>query len=201
MTALRLAYADPPYYGSCRRYGHRHEAPWGCWDDLDTHRALFDHLATFDGWALSCTSNSLRHLLPMCPDGVRVMAWGKPFAIWKKYVSPAYGWEPVLVKAGRKPPGPEDHGERGGVPTDWLVCGNVQGTGFHGAKPLVFCRWVFSCMGADTGDELDDIFHGSGAVKVAWEHYQRHLTLFPGDRPRPVQDALPCLSPNDGNRT
>lgn len=187
---LRLAYADPPYYGSCVRYGHHHEAPYGCWDDLNTHSVLIDHLlVNYDGWALSCTSNSLRHLLPMCPPEVRVLAWAKPWATWKKYVSPAYAWEPVLVKAGRKPPAPEERRERGEVPADWLVCGNMQNSGFHGGKPLVFCRWVFACMGADRDDTLEDIFHGSGAVKMAWEHYRTHLTLFPGDRP--YQDTLP----------
>jgi hypothetical protein len=183
VTGLRLAYADPPYYGSCIRYGHHHEAPYGCWNDLDTHRALIDHLAGYDGWALSCTTNSLRHLLPMCPDGVRVMAWVKRYAPFKKFVSPLYAWEPVLVKAARRPITPEQNGY--GVPRDWLDHVPMQNDGFapHGAKPLVFCRWVFTCMGADRGDTLDDIFHGSGAVKVAWEHYQTHLTLFPGDRP------------------
>jgi hypothetical protein len=183
VTGLRLAYADPPYYGSCRRYGHHHEAPYGCWDDLDTHRVLIDRLGGYDGWALSCTSNSLRHLLPMCPDRVRVLAWVKPFAIFKKYVSPAYAWEPVLVKAARKPAAPKEQREgRGDVPKDWLLGMNQQ-DGFRGGKPLVFCRWVFTCMGADRGDTIDDIFPGSGAVKVAWEHYRTHLTLFPGDRP------------------
>jgi hypothetical protein len=135
-------------------------------------------------------------LLPMCPDSVRVLAWAKPWSAWKKYVSPAYAWEPVLVNAARKPAAPEERRERGEVPQDWLylpadylVCGNLQNTGFHGGKPLAFCRWVFACMGADRTDSLDDLFTGSGAVGVAWEHYQTHLTLFPGDRP--VQDTLP----------
>ncbi len=26
---MRLAYADPPYLGLCKLYGHRHEDPWG----------------------------------------------------------------------------------------------------------------------------------------------------------------------------
>jgi hypothetical protein len=181
---VKLAYADPPYLGSCRRYGHHHEAPYGCWDDLDTHRAMLEHLAAYDGWALSCTSNSLRHLLPLCPERVRVLAWCKPFATFKRYVSPAYAWEPVLVMAARKPAAPDDRrAGRGDVPTDWLMCGNMQGTGFHGGKPLSFCRWVFTCMGADRDDDFEDLFHGSGAVKVAWEHYRTHLTLFDTDRP------------------
>lgn len=56
---MNFAYADPPYLGCCRLYGHHH--PEGarpfdgrCWDDPETHRALFDWLAfNFDGWVLA----------------------------------------------------------------------------------------------------------------------------------------------------
>jgi hypothetical protein len=179
---LQLAYADPPYYGSCQRYGHEH-GTGGCWNDLETHTALLDRLGGYDGWALSCTTNSLRHLLPMCPEKVRVLAWVKPWATWKKGVSPAYAWEPVLVKAARRPPAPEDRlGTSDFVPVDWMQH-HIEHGGFTGAKPLAVCRWIFQCMGADRDDTLEDLFHGSGAVKRAWEHYRTHLTLFPGDRP------------------
>ena len=183
-ASVKLAYADPPYLGSCRRYGHDHRPPFGCWDDLRTHHALIEYLAAYDGWALSCSTTSLRHLLPVCPEQVRVLAWTKPVVTFKKNVSPAYAWEPVLVKAARKPPTPAANAWA--VPRDYLQVGTMH----TGGKPLVFCRWVFSCMGADVGDSLDDLFHGSGAVKVAWEHYRHHLTLFDGDRPTAVRDTL-----------
>ena len=174
-TYLRLAYADPPYFGSCVRYGHHHEEPYGCWDDLATHAALIERLGEFDGWAMSLTSTSLRQILPLCPDDVRVMAWVKRHAIWKKGINPAYAWEPVIVRRGRKLPGPETAGAVRMV-VDWLECGYVQ-KGFAGAKPLDFCRWIFRSMGAEHGDTLDDLFPGSGAVGRAWDDYQRQGRL------------------------
>ena len=42
---MRFAYADPPYLGMCGKfYGHRHDAPWDCWDKLVTHQQLVDYL-------------------------------------------------------------------------------------------------------------------------------------------------------------
>jgi hypothetical protein len=32
----------------------------------------------------------------------------------------------------------------------------------------VFCRWLFGLLGAAPGDQLDDLFPGSGAVTRAW---------------------------------
>ena len=40
-----------------------------------------------------------------------------------------------------------------------------------GAKPAVFIRWVFDLLGALPGDELVDIFPGSGGVGRAWQIY------------------------------
>ena len=63
------------------------------------HALLIAHLETFDAWALSCSSPSLPRILPLCPEDIRVMAWVKPFASFKKDVNPAYAWEPVIVCA------------------------------------------------------------------------------------------------------
>lgn len=38
-----------------------------------------------------------------------------------------------------------------------------------GAKPAVFCRWVFDLLGAEPQDEFVDIFAGSGGVMRAWD--------------------------------
>jgi hypothetical protein len=38
-----------------------------------------------------------------------------------------------------------------------------------GAKPAVFCRWVFDLLGAQPGDLFVDVFPGSGGVARAWE--------------------------------
>lgn len=53
---------------------------------------------------------------------------------------------------------------------------------FLGRKPREFCRWVFTLLGAQSGDTLDDLFPGSGAVGAAWEEFsgarpQRELVL------------------------
>lgn len=37
-----------------------------------------------------------------------------------------------------------------------------------GTKPAAFCRWVFDLLGAQAGDELVDLFPGSGGVARAW---------------------------------
>lgn len=92
---MRFAYADPPYIGQARRH---YKCP-----EVD-HAALIERLvAEFpDGWALSCSSPSLRQLLPMCPEAARVGSWVKPFAVFKPGVNPAYSWEPVIYMGGRK---------------------------------------------------------------------------------------------------
>lgn len=40
-----------------------------------------------------------------------------------------------------------------------------------GVKPETFCHWLFECLGAIEGDELADLFAGSGAVTKAWESF------------------------------
>lgn len=151
-----FAYADPPYLGCCKLYDHRH--PDGrCWDDLETHRALFERLEDYpDGWAMSATSGSLRQLLPLAPEDCRVAAWVKPFASFKPGVNPAYTWEPVIFRGGRK----RDRD----APTvrDHLAQVITLQRGLTGAKPEPFCRWVLELLGWQPGDTCDDLFPGTG---------------------------------------
>ena len=91
---MRIAYADPPYIGQAKKH-------YGPDAKEVNHRTLIGHLEEFDGWALSCSSPSLREILPLCPDDVRIGAWVKPFCAFKKGVRPAYAWEPVIYKGGR----------------------------------------------------------------------------------------------------
>ena len=37
-----------------------------------------------------------------------------------------------------------------------------------GAKPAVFCRWMFDLLGAQPQDDFTDLFPGSGGVSRAW---------------------------------
>src|SRR5690348_8239290 len=94
---MRVAYADPPYIGQAKKH-YSHDPRCA---EVD-HVELVERLNTFDAWALSLSSPTLRIILPMCPDDVRVMAWVKPFCAFKVNVNPAYAWEPVIVRGGRK---------------------------------------------------------------------------------------------------
>lgn len=165
---MKFAYADPPYLGKCGKfYGHHH--PDGrCWDDLGTHALLLERLTADypDGWALSCSSPSLRDLLPLTPRGTRVAPWCKPYAVFKPFVRPCYAWEPVLFTGGRKAadfPAPE-HGAPQVTPLDWLSARIAQQRGLTGAKPPEFCRWVLDLLGYQDGDEMHDLFPGTGIM-------------------------------------
>lgn len=164
---MRFAYADPPYLGCCRLYGHHH--PDGqCWDDLATHAALIDHLtATYpDGWAMSAHSPGLRRLLPLCPEDVRVAAWVKPFHAYKKGVRPAYAWEPVLYRGGRNAghPPPEKGG-KATTPKDFLAANIMLRKGLTGAKPPTVCEWILDLLGhVPDLDDIDDLYPGTGVM-------------------------------------
>ena len=154
---MRFAYADPPYIGQARKHYKREEVD---------HVALIAQLKDYEAWALSCSSPSLRLLLPLCPAETRVMAWVKPFASFKPGVNPAYAWEPVLVCGGRR--------KGRDVPTvrDWISCPITLKKGLSGAKPDAFWLWLFDVLGARAGDEFVDVFPGTkrGAeVWAAWE--------------------------------
>lgn len=172
---MRVAIADPPYFGCCGLYDHHH--PDGrCWDDPETHRLLIERLADefTDGWALCASSPSLRLLLPMTPDDTRVGAWVKPFHAYKKGVRPAYAWEPVLYRGGRnKGHPPPLKGSTATTPKDWVAVNITLQKGLTGAKPLAFCTWVFDLLNLAADDELVDLFPGTGAVTEAWMRWQR----------------------------
>ena len=165
---IRVAYADPPYYGHAAEfYGDLHPDA-AAFDSLDTHRDLIARLSDEfpDGWALSLTAPNLRHILPLCPEDCRVGAWTKPFVSFKKGVNPAYCWEPVIWRGGRKlRPVPKVR--------DYCRVNITLKRGFPGAKPDGFCYWVFQLLGCKPGDELNDLFPGSGAVGRAWEAWCR----------------------------
>jgi len=162
---MRFAYADPPYVGQAARY-------YGCpeVDHVDLVRRLVREFP--DGWALSCSSPSLRMLLPICPEGVRVGAWVKPFHAFKRGVRPAYAWEPVIFRGGRNRNHPPPlKGGRAITPRDWVSANITLRKGLVGAKPPEFSRWIFAILGMRAGDELVDLFPGTGAVTKEWAAY------------------------------
>ena len=158
---MKFAYADPPYIGQAKKH-YSHDSRCA---EVD-HGELVKQLCEYDAWALSASSPSLRVILPLCPSDVRVMAWVKPFASFKPGVNPAYAWEPVIVRGGRKKTRQE--------PTvrDWVSANITLRKGLSGAKPEPFCLWLFDAVGLLPADDFYDIFPGSGAVSAAWDSYR-----------------------------
>lgn len=155
---IKVAYADPPYVGQAKKH-------YGAGAREVNLPLLIAHLVNDfpEGWALSCSSPSLRTILPLCPPDVRVMAWVKPFCIFKPGVPVAYAWEPVIVRGGRKKTR-EDPTVR-----DWVSANITLKRGLTGVKPETFCRWLFDVLGLQRGDTFVDLFPGSGAVTAVWE--------------------------------
>lgn len=167
---MTFAYADPPYLGCCRLYGHDHRS--GCWDDLSTHASLIARLRLDfpDGWAMSATSVSLQQLLPLCGD-VRVAAWVKSFCAFKKGVRPCYAWEPVIFRGGRNvnPPAPLKGGKQI-TPKDFHIAPITLKKGLTGAKPESVCGWILDLLNVEPGDTVVDLFPGTGIMgRVAKE--------------------------------
>lgn len=143
---MKCAYADPPYLGCGKLYA-AHHADALAWDDPETHRAL------------------LKTILPMCPDDCRVSPWVKPFAVFKPNVGVAYAWEPVIWRGGRRRTRQQD------TARDWVSANITLKRGLTGAKPRDFSRWIFEVLNLQHGDDLVDLFPGTGAVRSAWQEW------------------------------
>lgn len=154
----KLAYADPPYLGCAKLYPEHPDA--AIWDNPDTHAQLLRRLdSEYDGWAYSLTSTTLATLLPLAPERVRIAAWVKPFAAFKRNVRVAYTWEPVLFKPGR------DSSKFGApVSRDHLSSSITLRRGLTGTKPDKFNRWILDLLGYIEGDEVADLFPGSNGM-------------------------------------
>jgi hypothetical protein len=155
---MRFAYADPPYIGQAKKH-YEDEPDYA--GEVD-HRELIERLdRDYDGWALSASSPSLREVLPLCPEGVRVEAWIKPFAAYKRNIRVAYAWEPVIVR--------ELPRREGAHVTRDFVCEPItMKKGLTGAKPERVCFWLFNVAGLLPGDVFDDLYPGTGGVSAAW---------------------------------
>lgn len=165
---MRVAYADPPYPGCAHRYkDHKDYA-----GEVD-HAALVRRLETeFDGFLLHTSSQALWEVLPLFKERHRIKAWVKPFAAFKRNVSVAYAWEPVIVKPCRKP---VVSGRI--VMRDWVSESITLKKGLCGAKPEKVCAWAFEMLGLQPNDELVDLFPGTGAVTAAWEKWRKNVRL------------------------
>lgn len=175
---MRFAYADPPYLGMGRMYLKYHPDALE-WDRVEKHAELICRLVEEfpDGWAMSASAPSLRQLLPLCPEGVRIASWVKPFAAFRPNVTPAYAWEPVIFRGGNRKTRDEWSGR------DWVsamppVFSGENRDGIKGMKPAIFCFWLFDdLLGIREGDELVDLFPGSGAVGRALDSWRRQRRI------------------------
>jgi hypothetical protein len=181
---MRFAYADPPYPGTARRY----------YGDQPTYAGEVDHAALvaslvdagYDGWALSTSAKALSDVLKLCPAGARVAAWAKPHPPSPQTLGMHNCWEPVIVVGGRR--------RRPGV-SDVLVALPARGGGeLPGRKPIAFCAWLFRLLGMQPGDELTDLFPGSGIIGRAWGELSR-AAADDGCRRTPAHDDTRPSSP------
>lgn len=172
---MKLAYADPPYIGCAHLYKD-HPDYAGEVDHVDLIQRLE---RDYDGWVLhlSATRISIATIAPLLPEDARWCSWSKSFAAFKRNVSVAYAWEPVIIKAARKPVV-----SKRTVMRDYIVAPITMKRGLTGAKPEDVCHWAFELLGARPDDELDDLFPGTGAVTKAWKTWQGKFTL-PEDKP------------------
>jgi hypothetical protein len=159
----RFAYADPPYPGTAARF-YAHEPSYA---GEVNHAALIASLMAtgYAGWALSTSARALREVLSLCPPTARVAAWVKPHGANPLTYGIHNCWEPVIVVVGRR--------RRPGT-RDWLSALPARGGGvLPGRKPLAFCAWLFALLGMRPGDELVDLFPGTGIVSAAWRELSR----------------------------
>lgn len=184
---MRLAIADPPYlgraavwYGDAMHSTRRGKNHGGTsriggprpadnhplaheWDDVTRHEELVHALIdNYDGWAIAMAHDNLRDYLPMIPRTVpvRVAIWTKPQTM-PSGARVVNNYEPVIV---RIPEGRRAAAGQTIFPRDSVTISRLN-SGFAGAKPPQWTRWVLDMMGYDPeADEVDDLFGGSGAV-------------------------------------
>jgi hypothetical protein len=188
---VRVAYGDPPYPGCAELY-RDHPDYAGEVDHVELLRRMD---ADYDGWLLHTSAPALPMVLHICEEHglgpYRVMAWVKPFAAFKRNVSVAYAWEPVLVKPARKPKVTAGETFRDFVEAPAVRESITMKRGLTGAKPERVCMWAFAVLGLTREDELHDLFPGTGAVTSAWEKWTHRK------RSDGTQTTLPVFEKED----
>ena len=171
--SFTMAYADPPYLGMGKLYADRHPQAHD-WDTVERHIELIEQLERefSDGWAMSVSTPSLATLLPLCPSDVRIAAWVKPFAAFKRNVRIAYTWEPVIFRGGHL-----SSTTGASVGRDHLAESIAMMKGFPGAKPERFCFWVMDLLGWIPGDTITDLFPGTGVFGRVVDHRESSPVL------------------------
>ena len=154
---MRAVYCDPPYPNMARRL---YDCP-----EVD-HSELIQRLETFDAWALSTNTPSLRHILPLCPEGVRLGAWTKPWSAFRPNVNPSYSWEVVIFRLSDR-----RRTRHQSTIRDWVSANATRQKGLIGAKPEAFCFWIFEMLNLRAGDEFYDLYEGTCAVTRAFRRW------------------------------
>lgn len=183
-----LGYADPPYPGCAHLYADHPDYA----GEVD-HRSLVCQMdIAFDGWLLHTSSVALPQMLAMLEkegiEGYRVMAWVKPFAAFKRNVSVAYAWEPIIIKPCRKPVvthrvvmrdwiAQREETDLSVLERDFIVESITMKKGLTGVKPKQVCWWAFEMLGMEPDDHLVDLYPGSGAVTAAWNAWRAEIRL------------------------
>lgn len=176
---MKLAIADPPYppfigsggrknrasrwYGSGQRSkkdkpADSHERA-GDWDNPETHRRLLLHLLeSFDGFVIATSLDGIKAYGDLPPE-MKICIWQRPNANPGAH-RVRTTCEAVLLypPAGRR----SNRGGVGMVP-DFLSAPVPRG-GFTGKKPSEWVDWVLALMTWQEGDEVQDLFAGSGSV-------------------------------------
>jgi hypothetical protein len=184
---MRLAIADPPYYGRANRYygsgsggggGNRkvykpdYHPEAHIWDTKEAHYRLVEQLnESYDSWVIAMSSHNLdiylQHLEIGSGTNYRVCAWIKPTSV-PSGSRIRNGWEPVLLKLADS----RKSRSQGIRTVDYLIANPLR-SGFLGAKPFAWTHWVLDLMGYEIGDQVDDLFNGSGAVNKAIQQHER----------------------------
>jgi hypothetical protein len=160
---MKIAYADPPYPGCAHLYKN-HPDYAGEVDHIDLCRRLETE---YDGYVLHTASTTLRQVEAcLTPGTYRVMPWVKTFAAFKRNVSVAYAWEPVIVKPCRKPVVTKRV-----IMRDWIAEPITMKKGLTGAKPPKVIQWAIEVVGAQLGDDLEDMYPGTGIVGRTWAEW------------------------------
>ena len=196
MSKLRMAIADPPYFGTAKRfyspdgeayekgleYQSNQDSNADLWDNPESHKELLEYLQdNFKSFAIAMNVHSLplylKKIKPSASSGFRVCSWVKTNS------APTgsrirNGWEPVLIynDVTRR-------SQQSGTRTrDYLIC-NAPREGFIGQKPYEWTEWIVELLGHKEDDTIADLFFGSGAVTSALieldiqvEEFQYNLT-------------------------
>ena len=181
---MKLAIADPPYLGRAVRWYSKEGCGDGyginqadnhpqaaIWDTPEAHADLAKQLLNeYDGFAIALTVHSLSTYLSVIEtdshNGIRVGAWIKPQSI-PSGSRIKTSWEPVIFKIPK-----ERRGYKAGKKCDDHLIANPPRLGFYGAKPQEWTHWALDVLGYQQGDEVIDLFAGSGAVSEAIKSYR-----------------------------